>query len=45
MNRGVDIFIIQLRNKFYNTFIPKKTFIKFTPSVPLLTGALFYVDN
>ncbi|MEG9233437.1 bacteriophage holin [Lactococcus lactis] len=37
--------MIHLRNKLYNTFIPKKTFIKFTPSVPLLTGALFLCYN
>ncbi|MDT2857795.1 bacteriophage holin [Lactococcus lactis] len=37
--------MFSLRNKFYNTFIPKKTFIKFTPSVPLLTGALFLCYN
>ena len=43
MNRGVDIFIIQLRNKFYNTFIPKNFFHKVYSERPSPNWGAFFV--
>ncbi|OSP88545.1 hypothetical protein B9W73_01285 [Lactococcus lactis] len=42
----LGVFLYKKNGKLYNFYIPKiYFFIKFTPSVPLLTGALFLCYN